>query len=267
MKCISFFSFFFFLAVSGVWAAEYTEIECKIMPIQRKKTSTAPHIRLKEGLSTNWSGYAAATSLTNPLTGSVTKVSGSWTVPALSPSRMISYSSAWVGIDGYTSTTVEQIGTEHDYYFGRQQNYAWFEMYPGGSYELGGFPTNVGDQISATVTYQGNNVFQLTIVNNTKKVSFTIPSSYTTSASTKRSSAEWVVEAPSNGYSILPLANFRTITMSNCIATINGVSGPINNSAWKNDAITMVTPYGVQKAQPSALTSNGEGFSVTWKHQ
>ena len=41
------------------------------------------------------------------------------------------YSSVWVGIDGYSSNTVEQIGTEQDVSAnGKTSYYAWYEMYP-----------------------------------------------------------------------------------------------------------------------------------------
>ena len=58
--------------------------------------------------STNWSGYAVQTK-----SGAVTAVAGSWTVPTVSGSGT-GYSAIWVGIDGYQSSTVEQIGTEQD---------------------------------------------------------------------------------------------------------------------------------------------------------
>src|SRR5271166_4368093 len=65
--------------------------------------------------STNWSGYGAATNLSAPATGSVTAVSGSWVVPTVTGSRRGTvYSAAWVGIDGLSDSTVEQLGTEQD---------------------------------------------------------------------------------------------------------------------------------------------------------
>ena len=54
--------------------------------------------------SSNWSGYAIET---NP--GDVSKVSGTWKVPAVTGSST-AYSAYWVGIDGYSSSTVEQSG-------------------------------------------------------------------------------------------------------------------------------------------------------------
>ena len=54
--------------------------------------------------SGNWSGYAATG-------GRFSSVSGSWTVPIVTcPADTTTYSSQWIGIDGYESDTVEQDG-------------------------------------------------------------------------------------------------------------------------------------------------------------
>src|SRR5262245_16449591 len=59
--------------------------------------------------STNWSGYAVTGA-----PGSITRVKGSWTVPAVQGpcTAQFQASSFWVGIDGFMSNTVEQIGTD-----------------------------------------------------------------------------------------------------------------------------------------------------------
>jgi hypothetical protein len=74
------------------------------------------------------------------------------------------------------------------------------------------------------------------------------------------------MEAPSES-SVLPLADFGVVDFFDCEATVNGVTGPIGDAAWQNDALTMETSAGVVKAAPSALTSDGSDFSVAWKHQ
>lgn len=227
---------------------------------------THPHIPVKEGTSQNWSGYAAVTNLSHPAKNSVEAVYGSWTVPTLSAASHNTWCSLWVGIDGYSSNTVEQLGTEHDWVNGQQQDYAWFEMYPNYSYEITGFPLHPGDLISASVVYQGNNIFVLSIANLTQGVHTTVPTSYTKSHTAKRSSAEWVLEAPySNG--ILPLSHFNTAYFTNCTAIINNVHGAINNNHWADDMLTMVTAGGASKAVPSALSSNGQAFNVVWYHE
>src|SRR5437899_2952963 len=71
--------------------------------------------------STNWSGFA--------VTGSgVTDAKGSWIVPSVTCSSSTTYSSYWVGIDGYSSNTVEQTGTDSDCSSGHGVYYAWYEF-------------------------------------------------------------------------------------------------------------------------------------------
>jgi hypothetical protein len=99
------------------------------------------------------------------------------------------------------------------------------------------------------------------ITNNTKKVYSLVPFIV---ANANRLSAEWIVEAP-NFNGTTPLTHFDTIHLSNCLTTINNQVGSINNPAWVNDNINMVTPAGVLKAVPSALSADGTSFSVDWK--
>jgi peptidase A4-like protein len=269
------YALFFLLIIGDVLADNaqpsngYTQLNCPIAlhhtrPHDKKITYT--HIPFKEGTSLNWSGYVAVNNINNPSHNTVEAVAGSWVVPALSSEPNTTYSSIWIGIDGYSSATVEQIGTEHDWVNGQQVNTAWFEMYPNSSYEIVGFPVNVGDSISACVVYAGSDVFVLSIFNNTKKVFAIIPTAYTTSASAQRSSAEWVVEAPyENG--VLPLSKFGVVNFSSCLATINNVIGSISNPSWANTSLTMVTSTNAVKSLPSALANNGTSFSVTWQHE
>lgn len=269
------------LSIELLDMSQFREIPCTVMPVpsfskhykphHKKKPHTHSGKKIVAGTSTNWSGYASVTSLTNPLAQSVSRVTGDWTVPTIAKSSRHTYCAIWVGIDGFSSSTVEQIGTEQEWDRGRQINYAWFEMYPGPMYQLVGFPVRVNDKIRGLVQFvkktSGKDIFQLTLYNLTKRVSFTVPSSYTKSTSSQRNSAEWVVEAPSSSSAILPLAKFSTITLSNCQATIQNRSGPINSPFWKSDGITMKTSNGKIKAQPSTLKSGGTSFSVTWKHE
>ena len=74
--------------------------------------------------SPNWSGYAVTSKQ-----GDITQVSGSWIVPASDCSQTPSSgASHWIGIDGYTSRTVEQTGTDSDCAKGSPRYYAWYEI-------------------------------------------------------------------------------------------------------------------------------------------
>jgi hypothetical protein len=209
--------------------------------------------------STNWSGYAVSTSA-----GAVSQVAGNWVVPAVS-SNVSGYSSAWVGIDGWSSNSVEQIGTDSDYVNGQAHYYAWYEMYPANSVNLS-LTINPHDTISASVSYASPNQFALSITDVTTGKSF---STTQTSSRAQRSSAEWIQEAPSGG-GVLPLASFGTINLSGATATINGTTGPADNP-WSGSTLyqtNMATKSGALEATTSALSDSGSpptsSFSVTW---
>jgi len=125
-----------------------------------------PRVRNKNGTSSNWGGYALETSLSAPQNNAVSDVKGQWTVPSVTASTSPNtYSSIWVGIDGYSDGSVEQTGTEQDWSNGHPVYYAWFEMYPKSAYQILNFPVNSGDTVATEVQYNGNGSFKLTIVN------------------------------------------------------------------------------------------------------
>jgi hypothetical protein len=210
--------------------------------------------------STNWSGYSTYADGTT-----FTSVKGRWVQPAAScPTNKAQYSSFWVGIDGYNSNSVEQIGTDADCVgTNRPSYYAWYEMYPA-------FPVNLsmkvtpGDTMAGSVTVSGN-TFTLTIKDVTTGQSFTTKQSQ---SGLEQSSAEWVAEAPSgctaHSCKVLPLANFGKVRFTGSYTTGNSHTGSISDSAWSNDKIVMVTNGGSVKAQPSNLNSAGTAFNVNW---
>ena len=215
--------------------------------------------------STNWSGYAVEGT-------SFTKALGSWTVPSVNCSQTPNtYSSFWVGIDGWTSSTVEQTGTDSDCSGTKPSYYAWYEFYPNPSRLINGVPGSPGNHISASVTYSGSN-FTITITNVSTGKSYSKTSSV---RSAKRTSAEWIAEAPccTRSGGILPLADFGTVDFgqdytgvgSTNDATASGVSGAIG--AFGNnifESIMVNGSTGADEAVPSGLTSDGTSFSVTW---
>ena len=224
----------------------------------------APRIRVGTSSSTNWSGYAVTGSA-----GSVSDVKGSWVVPAIQgtcPSTN-QYASFWVGIDGYSSNTVEQTGTDSDCQNGKAAYYAWYEFYPKASFTITSFTIKSGDTISAEVIYSSGK-FTVTIKDTTTGKSFSTSAKVNNA---KRSSAEWIAEAPYSG-GILPLADFGTVSFgsdntgvaSTCYATVGGVTGPIGSFGSSVQTITMVSQSSATKAQPSGLSSDGTSFTITW---
>jgi hypothetical protein len=201
--------------------------------------------------SSNWSGYAA-----HGVAGSFTSVQASWVEPTGTCTSGATYSSFWVGLDGYHSNTVEQTGTSVDCSGGAPVYYAWWEMFPK-------FPKNLrltikpGDHITASVTTDSHGSFTMKLTDTTTGKSQTVVK---TLATAKLKSAEVIAEAPSSSTGVLPLTNFGTVNFS--AATINGSA----LSAASPDKITMVQTNGNPKATPSAI-SGGNAFSVTWNHK
>ena len=214
----------------------------------------------KNATSTNWSGYAVTGS-----PGSVTNVRASWVVPAIQGGCPATnqYSSFWVGIDGYSSNTVEQIGTDSDCQNGNPVYYAWYEFYPHLSYGVN-MTIQPGDVISAEVSAGAKGLFTVTLKNLTKNETFSTSAKM---PSAKASSAEWIVEAPYSG-GVLPLPNFGTAVFGNdytsvlntSYATVGGTAGPLG-SFPNNVEIKMVDSNGGIKALPSDLTKDGTSFT------
>lgn len=257
-------------------SSSFPEVECDIGQFQRRSGSvTKPDTSLRQtsATSTNWAGYVAANSLSNPGINTATEVNGTFVIPSLTSSNEPTNDnvSIWVGIDGVFNSdpTVQQIGVDLAYENGRTVIYAWFEMYPSNAYAIGGFPVFVGDNITLSVVLSsyrnGFSTYIMRIVNNTRRVQFTIPTSYTTTRNVRNMCVEWIVEAPSLGNTIVPLSSFTPpIVWSNCSATISGTTGPISRTPYLQ--LNMVNGSNVVKAATSNLTSSRNGFTVTWHH-
>jgi hypothetical protein len=203
--------------------------------------------------SSNWSGYVD--------TGSdFTEVNGTWIEPSVTcPGDTTALAAFWVGLDGYSSSTVEQDGTLIECYDGTAYQYTWWEMYPADDVQVVGGSVESGDSIYAAVIRSGND-YTLEVTDYTHSAnSF---STVQTCSDCANSSAEWIAEAPSGSSGIYPLADFGEWTLTSS-SVANHVSGVI--SSFPYTEITMVDSSGNVKAQPSALNSSGSGFTVTWK--
>ena len=213
--------------------------------------------------SSNWSGYVVSQA------GTIyTDVKGSWIEPAaICPARSSAYSSLWVGLGGSSSssTGLEQIGTDADCQSGRPATSAWYELVPSPPITIP-LTISAGDAITAEVSVNGTTV-SLLLTDTTTGGTF---SKQLTVAAPDLSSAEWVVEAPSqcdargSRCSVLPLANFGTALFSASATTGNGHTGTISDAAWTSTAITLGSGR-VTAAVPSALSTDGTSFSIAWQ--
>jgi hypothetical protein len=198
--------------------------------------------------SENWSGYAAHGK-------TYKKVSASWVQPTGHCTGSRTFSSFWVGLDGFGTRTVEQTGSEVDCAGGHAKYYSWYEMFPA-------FPVNFantvrpGDHFVGSVTFTGSGHYTLVLKDTTQGWSHTIRK---TLKSAKNGSAEVIAEAPSSSGGILPLTDFGTVHFSN--AMVNGAAISKSHAV----KITMVNGSGRAKDSVSALTG-GKAFSAKWLH-
>ena len=256
------------LGVLGILTA-VVEVSSAPLPQNNARTSRPRYhdvnrliAQSKDGTSTsgNWSGYA--------VTGTnFTKVAGSWIVPGATCTSGNQFASFWVGIDGYNSNTVEQLGTESDCSGSQPSYHAWSEFCcreP--EIPIQNFAVKPGDVMAAAVSYDGSQ-FKLSLKNMTTGKTFTRNGNI---RGAQRTSAEWIAEAPSSG-GILPLTNFGTMLFGKdhtniartCFAANGSIAGPI--SAFTDFfQITMVNGSSNPKAIPSILSSDGTSFSDTW---
>jgi Peptidase A4 family len=200
--------------------------------------------------SSNWSGYAAISSTTQ-----FTSVSASWVQPAGNCSSGNQYAAFWVGLDGYSSSTVEQTGSEVDCVGRTPRYYGWYEMYPGASSDYSN-TVKAGDHFTASVTYTGSNQFVLVLSDTTRGWTQTQTQ---TLAGAARSSAEVIAEAPcctARG-GILPLTNFGTVNFTGAKA------GTSTNTAGASLATYNPVEITMPDVSVSSLSSAGN-FSVSY---
>jgi hypothetical protein len=232
------------------------------------------------GTSSNWAGYISHLNGTRFRT-----VRGAWTVPAVDCSTSPrGYSANWIGLGGYhtNSAALEQIGTESDCAGGKASYEAWYELVPDQEANIK-MTVKPGDQMSARVTVKGTSVTvrlsDLTTGNTFSKL--------LTASAIDTTSAEWIVEAPSECFSsdestcrVLPLANFTTTTFTAARAvSTDGHQGVINDPAWAVTPINLssdASPFGGRfrggprrggaagNATVGDLAASGASFTVTY---
>jgi hypothetical protein len=197
-------------------------------------------------LSSNWSGYAVTG-------GTYTAVTGSWTVQAVSRSSRATFSSQWVGIDGFNNSNLIQTGTESDFVNGSARYDAWWEILPAAETVIPSLTIHPGDQMTASVKKGSGTSWTITINDVTTKQSFTTTQTYTG----PQTSAEWIEEAPTVNGHIATLANYGLTTFDP--GTVNG--GNPNLTVGDSGAMVQRSR---QISTPSAPDSDTDGFNMEY---
>jgi hypothetical protein len=227
--------------------------------------------------ASNWSGYAK--------TGTFTGVSGTWIVPQVSPTTSATYSSAWIGVDGFNNSDLIQTGTEEDYYNGSAHYNAWWEILPAAETAIStsSYPVSPGDHMSAqiwetstTVSIgrfrhaSSEHVWQIAIADTTKGWHFQTGQPYNGPGT----SAEWILEAPSvggkvatlNPYTVSAPAGAGDFDNAGTLSTIGGSNVPAYKNAglnYNNDGGAMIQ-NNVQVSTPGHPDSSLNAFEVQY---
>ena len=212
--------------------AQQQRIARKHLPaeILRDENGDALHTFDNRYLSLNWSGYILPKFKTNR---HYVAAQATWVVPAVTFKGTPRYSSTWVGIGGFCTTskcaprhidqTLIQLGTEQDALGATELDYfAWYEMLPEAE-----IPTtlvvNPGDTITASLSCAGDcstGDWMLEMTNETTGVTWGPQEFFYASPN---DSAEVIEEAPFNG-SVLPLADYHKATFSATMANSKGAN-------------------------------------------
>lgn len=196
--------------------------------------------------SSNWSGYA--------VTGSgFTSITGTWTVPTVSSTRKPTYSSTWIGIDGFNNSSLIQTGTEQDFYNGSAHYLAWWEILPAAETPISTIVVHPGDKFSASVSRGTGSNWMISISDNTSGQHFTTVQSY----SGPGTSAEWIQEAPTVGGRIANLAHYGHTTFDP--GTLNS-GGPALSASEGG----VMIQHSSQVSTPSNPDSDTDGFNVAY---
>jgi Peptidase A4 family len=184
-------------------------------------------------------------------------VTGQWTVTTAAASRKATYSSEWVGIDGYSNSSLIQTGTESDYYNGSAHYYAWWEILPAGETLIPSISAHPGDEMTASIKHGTGSSWTITITDTTTGKSFTTTQTYTG----PQTSAEWIEEAPTVGGRVATLANYGLASFDPGTVNVNGVN--LNPGLAASEGGVMVQK-GIQVSTPSNPDGDTDGFNAAY---
>jgi hypothetical protein len=204
--------------------------------------------------STNWSGYAVRSKSRN-----ISGVSGTFVVPRAASSGFAA-AATWAGIGGFKTHDLIQAGAGEDslptVLFGKKY-FAWYELLPNSEVQLHGCKgdpnckVKPGNHMSVAIKNSGGSKWTIS-VKNAGHWSWTKTVSYNSS----RSSAEWILEAPSVGlFGTLPLAQVGTVHFG---PTSKYTPGGSSHTIRQGHPVKIIL---TNEATPSRLGTNGQSFN------
>jgi len=193
-----------------------------------------------------WGGYAVTGS------GPYTSITGSWNIPKMDCSEGGGDASPWIGIDGWSNDTVEQIGIDLDCREGKASYHPWVEMYPGAS-DYFSDKVDSGDTLVASVAVSGDSW-----VLSESDVQTGWTKTFTRSSTDQLASAEAIVEDIGGG-GAPPVPDFGAVTFAH--VKVDGTPLDSAGSVHK----TTLERSSTKLSRESPLS--GGGFTITWLHR
>jgi len=199
--------------------------------------------------SSNWAGYIANN-------GVYTGVSGTWTIPVITPSTTLTSNATWVGIGGRTTSDLIQAGVYEIANSDGVSYQAWYELLPDDSTPIT-LTVSPGDSLSVAILETSQNIWNIVITNNTTNQQFEKTVSYDSSLST----AEWIQERPLVNGTFSTLSGFAPVVFSGATAVQNGQRLTL---AQTDPTIInlMNSPTDTALAVPAPVGADGMSFSV-----
>jgi len=173
-------------------------------------------------------------------------------VPQASPTSSATYSATWIGIDGFSNSSLIQAGTEQDYYNGAPHYAVWWTTSANGFYEQPiSHVVYAGDPISAKIISAGSGNWTITLSDSSGQFF-----SKTLTYSGPGTSAEWIVEAPGVNGRQSTIANYSNGLQNPMLfnPTTGGVTGRVSVSANGTSLIPVALTYSTDSGQLVALT-------------
>jgi hypothetical protein len=207
--------------------------------------------------SSNWSGYAVTSRRHR-----IAAVSSAFVVPTAKSSPIPEFAATWAGIGGYKTGDLIQAGTAEDSTGGifGPQYFAWYELLPNPEQPIGNCrgdsacTVRPGEQISVTIRRLGSGRWQI-FMNDQGHWRWTKRVHYNSS----RSSAEWILEAPSINGEQSTLAHVGTVRFGPTSRyTVSGGGRAIGGG--RPIKIVLVSRR-THEATPSPLAANRQSFN------
>jgi hypothetical protein len=171
--------------------------------------------------------------------------------------------SDWVGLDGFNSGTVEQLGTISWCFQSKPTYFTWYEMFPAGTVEVG-TALKPGDKIAASVTRTGTS-YALKLTDSTTTGNNISVTKTCALATCKDTSAEWISERPSFSTGIVPQAHYNAFKVTSGSVTANGKTTSIGAGPGVN-AVTMIDSTQTYNLNTVTALTGGNSFSTSWKN-